>query len=106
MLQEITTKKFKKDVKKVNSQGKDLDKLKTVVDTLKNGETLEEKYKDHNLQGKYSGCRECHILPDWLLIYRTDTINLYLLRTGSHTELFEDYSEIAMLNKELDKLLD
>ena len=62
------TGQFKKDVLLAKKQGKNLDKLWTVVEKLSNGETLEEKYKDHNLTGQYSGCRECHISPDWLLI--------------------------------------
>ena len=64
--------------------------LKTVITKLVNAEELEEKYKDHNLIGNYLGCRECHIKPDLLLIYRVDDdiLELALVRVGSHSKLF------------------
>lgn len=84
------TNQFKKDLKLARKQGKSEDKLWEVVGQLANGETLDEKYKDHNLTGKYAGYRECHILPDWLLIYKQQNSVLVLLlyRLGSHSELF------------------
>lgn len=84
------TTKFKKDLKLVKKQGKNLDKLFSVVDALANGEELEQKFRDHSLSGGYEGFRECHIEPDWLLIYKKneEQIILYLSRTGSHSELF------------------
>ena len=82
---------FKKDLKLAKKQGKNLDKLFDVVERLANGETLETKYRDHDLSGDYKGCRECHIDPDWLLIYEIfdDVLVLLLNRVGSHSELFK-----------------
>ncbi len=84
------TSKFKKDIKLAQKQGKDLNKLFAVVESLSNDEELEAKFKDHELSGNYVGFRECHIEPDWLLIYRktSEQIILCLLRTGSHSDLF------------------
>lgn len=81
---------FRKDLKKIKKSGFDMEKLYTVVECLANDVVLEEKYKDHKLMGKYLGCRECHIEPDWLLIYEKveDRLILILNRTGSHSELF------------------
>ena len=85
------TSQFKKDLKLAKKQNKDLGKLFEVIDILANGETLDAKYKDHNLTGNYSGTRECHVEPDWLLIYeiRGDILVLMLYRLGSHSELFK-----------------
>lgn len=85
------TNQFKKDLKLAKRQGKNLDKLYTVIDKLANDKTLEQKYKDHNLSGNYKNCRECHIEPDWLLIYEIidDVLILMLQRLGSHSELFK-----------------
>jgi len=82
------TKSFKKDYKKLTKKDKEL--LKEVIVKLANGESLEEKYKDHKLIGNYLGCRECHIKPDLLLIYRynNDILELALVRVGRHSELF------------------
>jgi len=79
---------FRKDYRKLRSSGKDLSKLAFVIDTLATGEPLAESYRDHALIGNYLGCRECHISPDWLLIYQTTETELILVRTGSHSELF------------------
>ena len=81
---------FKKDVKLAQKRGYDLDKLTTVIKKLANGETLEPKYRDHQLTGNFGNCRECHIQPDWLLIYEfeNEQLILYLSRTGSHSDLF------------------
>lgn len=85
------TSQFKKDLKLAKKQNKDLDKLFEVIDILANGETLDAKYKDHSLTGNYRGTRECHVEPDWLLIYeiRGDVLVLMLYRLGSHPELFK-----------------
>lgn len=86
------SKNFKKQLKKVIKQGKNIDKLLKVVELLSNGETLDVKYKDHPLIDNeyYRDCRECHIEPDWLLVYKynNDELILYLVGTGSHSDLF------------------
>ena len=86
------TKNFKKEYKRVMKQGKDISKLNIVISKIASGEMLEEKYKDHKLYDnkKFKNCRECHIEPDWLLVYKRDDMQLILLlvETGSHSELF------------------
>ena len=82
------TSQFKKDFKRIKKRGKDLSKLKEVVSIIAKSEVLEERYRDHSLSGKWSGSRDCHIEPDWILIYRVDDENLFLERTGSHSDLF------------------
>lgn len=85
------TSQFKRDLKLAKKQGKDTEKLFEVVQRLANGETLEERYRDQDLTGNYKGCRECHIEPDWLLVYEIldDVIVLLLYRLGSHSDLFK-----------------
>ena len=84
------TGKFKKDYKLAIKQKKNIELLDKVIAVLAKGEELDEKYKDHDLKGNWKGHRECHILPDWLLIYRYDenVLVLTLTRLGSHGELF------------------
>lgn len=81
--------RFKNDIK-LAKKNKDMDKLFYVIEKLANLEKLDEKYRDHQLVGKYQGLRECHIEPDWLLIYYIEnkTITLVLVRSGSHSDLF------------------
>lgn len=79
---------FRKDYRKLRSSGKNLDELAIVIDTLAAEQPLPRHYRDHALTGNYSGCRECHIRPDWLLVYQITDTELILLRTGSHSELF------------------
>ncbi len=90
MLKVKFTSKFKKDYKLVKRQGKDVKKLEAVILKLCNEEMLPEFMRDHELLGNYCGHRECHLEPDWLLIYRVnhDELTLTAARTGSHTELF------------------
>lgn len=83
------TTQFKKDYKKVQKQNKDIEKLKLLIEKLLIETKLEEQYKDHNLTGKWNNYRECHITPDWLLIYKKTADTLILVRTGSHSELFK-----------------
>lgn len=84
------TNRFKKDFKLAKKQGKDIDKLFEVIEILAIDEKLDEKYKDHTLFGKFECTRECHIEPDFLLIYEKfeDILVLSLIRLGSHSDLF------------------
>ncbi len=84
------SKQFQKDLKKAKRRGYKIDLLTEVIRLLADGNTLPEKYKDHKLSGDFIGCRECHITPDWLLIYEIDNgeLLLYLTRTGTHSDLF------------------
>lgn len=86
----ILTGKFKKSLKSAKKRGLDLKLLDKVITMLQNDVPLEEKYRDHELKGKYQGFRECHIQPDWLLIYlkETDVLTLTLVDTGTHADLF------------------
>jgi mRNA interferase YafQ len=85
-----TTTQFKKDYKLAMKRGLKIELLENIVKTLSIGNALPEKNKDHALGGNWSGHRECHILPDWLLIYRVegDVLVLTLTRTGTHSDLF------------------
>jgi len=84
------TSQFKKDFRRAIKQGRNITDLNLVIEKLANEEILEDKYLDHALKGEWSGFRECHINPDWLLIYLRDDKNLILslTRTGSHEDLF------------------
>lgn len=81
---------FKKDFKRIKKRGYDISRLEKIVELLANEVPLPEQFKDHNLSGNYNGFRECHIAPDWLLIYRVNNNELVLVlsRTGSHSDLF------------------
>ena len=81
---------MKRDLKLIKKRGKDLNKLETVLDILLLGENLPDKYKDHQLKGEMKDFRECHVEPDWLLIYRKEDTELilYATATGSHADLF------------------
>lgn len=84
---------FKKQYKKVLKQGKDKEKFLKILGILANGESLEEKYKDHSLVDNkfFKNCRECHIEPDWLLVYKyiENELVLFLVQTGSHSEVLD-----------------
>lgn len=84
------TTKFQKDLKRAQKRGYDISLLTEIIKKLARGEQLPEKNKDHSLSGDYVGCRECHITPDWPLIYEIDNgeLILYLTRTGIHSDLF------------------
>lgn len=80
---------FLKDIKRMKKRGKDLKKLQAVVNKLANNEALHPRHRDHSLVGEWKACRDCHIEPDWVLIYYGDSNTLRLERTGSHSDLFE-----------------
>ena len=84
------TTKFTKDLKRIEKRGYKIDLLTEVIKKLAAGKKLEEKYKDHPLKGIFEGCRECHITPDWLLIYKIvkGDLILYLTRTGTYSDLY------------------
>jgi len=85
----LTTTRFEKDLRRVKKQGKDMDKLEEVVDLLQSQEPLPPNCRSHPLRGTWVGHWDCHIEPDWLLLYRITDTAVILVRTGSHAELFE-----------------
>ncbi len=89
MFELLRTSQFKRDVKRAKKRSEDTDRLKTVILLLARGSALPAKYKDHQLKGVYKDCRECHLEPDWLLIYRIEANVLQLVRTGTHADLFK-----------------
>ena len=91
MYEVVLSNRFRKDLKLAAKRGCDLALLNSIVDRLAQGETLPAKHRDHSLTGDYIGFRECHIQPDWLLIYRTDgeALMLFLMRTGTHADLYD-----------------
>ena len=89
MKQLSQTGQFAKDVKRLRKRGKDIEKLKAVVTRLASGQALEPRYRDHALAGEWKNCRDCHLEPDWVLIYSADERYLRLERTGSHSDLFD-----------------
>lgn len=86
---EVTT-RFRKDYKLAMKRGFKIELLDEIIKTLAAGNALPEKNRDHALSGDFAGCRECHIAPDWLLVYSVEegALMLYLLRTGTHSDLF------------------
>lgn len=88
MLRILEVKSFKRDMKRLKRGNFDLSKLSTIILKLAKKEKLEARYSDHLLTGNWKGHRECHIAPDWLLIYKIKDNDLLLTRTGSHSELF------------------
>lgn len=88
MLQAVTTKQFEKDIKLAKKRGKNLSKIFAIMKLLLNQQKLPLKNHDHSLSGDYVNRRECHIEPDWLLIYKVGAENIIFERTGSHSDLF------------------
>ncbi len=82
------TTQFVRDVKRMRKRGKSLSKLRFIVTRLAKSEPLDPKHRDHPLIGRWKNCRDCHIEPDWILIYSADSHSLRLERTGSHSDLF------------------
>lgn len=89
MFKPVTTKRFEKDVKLARKRGKDLSKLRSVIDFLLEGRKLPRNNFDHWLTGDYKDRRECHIEPDWLLIYKPELKQIIFERTGTHSDLFK-----------------
>lgn len=89
MLQPSYTRQFSKDIKKLFKRGSSREKIKYVINKLINEEQLEVRYRDHRLIGNYKNRRECHIEPNWLLIYKKTKDEIIFERTGSHSDLFE-----------------
>ena len=89
MLSIVESSVFRRDVKRIKKRGLDLQKLSKVVQLLANRQPLAAHYRDHQLIGNFGGCRECHIEPDWLLIYSVKDNQLALARTGTHADLFK-----------------
>lgn len=90
MLELVTTNQFKKDLKRIQKRGYNLQKLQNILNTLRSNQTLSPKYRDHALTGNYNGFRKCHIEADWLLVYAIDNGNLILVasRTGTLSDIF------------------
>jgi mRNA interferase YafQ len=84
----IRTIEFKRDVKRAEKRGKDMTKLRDLILLLAGETPLPVRFKDHPLSGEWKHHRDCHIEPDWLLLYKIDANDLYLVRTGSHADLF------------------
>ena len=89
MLSIVESSVFRRDVKRIKKRGLDLQKLSRIVQLLANRQPLPARHRDHQLIGNFGGCRECHIEPDWLLIYSVKDNQLALARTGTHADLFK-----------------
>ena len=92
MLTLVTTSQFRKDYKRAKKRGYNMELLKTALDLLLTGNALPPEYNDHQLTGNMRNYRECHILPDWLLVYRVEKGRLVLVanRTGTHSDIFDE----------------
>ena len=89
MLKPVYVKQFNKDIKRSKKRGKDLEKLKNVICLLVEKKKLPAKNKDHKLAGNFYEYRECHVEPNWLLIYKIEGKYIFFVRTGTHSDLFE-----------------
>jgi mRNA interferase YafQ len=89
MKRPVFTRQFERDIKRIEKRGKDLEKIKRLIEQLISVTPLNPRCHDHGLTGPFKGRRECHIEPDWLLIYKSNGNQIILERTGSHSDLFE-----------------
>ena len=89
MRKPIVGSRFKHDAKRMEKRGKDMTKLREIIQLLIEANPLLPQFKDHSLSGEWKNFRDCHIEPDWVLIYRVDGDNLHLVRTGTHADLFD-----------------
>jgi mRNA interferase YafQ len=90
VLTPVRSGRFKRDVKRAEKRGKDMDKLKAVLSLLIEEKPLPDRYRDHPLKGEWKGFRDLHIEPDWLLLYAVEGNELQLARTGTHSDLFDE----------------
>ncbi len=90
MLIPVRSGRFKRDVKRAEKRGKDMNKLKAVLSLLIEERPLPARYHDHPLKGEWNGFRDLHIEPDWLLLYAVEGNELKLARTGTHSDLFDE----------------
>ncbi|MFH1760468.1 MAG: type II toxin-antitoxin system YafQ family toxin [bacterium] len=88
MLKPSYTRQFQKDLKKMVKRGRNPEKIKTVIRKLTNQEPLDIRFRDHKLIGNYKNRRECHVEPDWLLVYKSSSQEIIFERTGTHSDLF------------------
>ncbi len=88
MLKPVHLRKFKNEIEKSKKRGKNMEKIKEVMTLLTHEEPLDQRHKNHKLKGDYIGYWECHIEPDWLLIYRKTEKEIIFARTGTHSDLF------------------
>lgn len=89
MLTPVRSNRFRRDLKRLQKRGKDIDKLRRLLELLVEQKPLPDQYRDHPLKGRWSGYRDAHIEPDWLLLYRVIGNELQLARTGTHADLFD-----------------
>jgi mRNA interferase YafQ len=85
----VTSKAFERDVKRLRKRGKDMGRLRAVIEALRLRQPLAARHRDHALSGYWEGFRDCHVEGDWVLVYRLDEESVYLTRTGTHADLFE-----------------
>ena len=88
MLKPVYLRSFERELEKTKKRGFDMCKIKTVMNDLINEKPLAKKHRNHRLKGNFVGYWECHVTPDWLLIYKTDDTSIYFVRTGTHSDLF------------------
>ena len=86
----VPTTPFRRDAKRIQKRGQDLGELREIARRLAAGEPLDPRHRDHKLSGRYLGYRECHVRPDWLLVYKLTEEEVILVRTGTHQDLFDE----------------